>query len=391
MTGTIPIADRVAELERWLYDDALPRWRGAGFDPRIGFYETVALDGAPTDADVRSRVNPRQVYCFAQAGRRGWQGDWRNCVEGGLRRFDAVYRRPDGVYGHLATVDGTLIDDRFDLYNQAFALLAFAATARAMPERTDEMEARARALLSCLDERYRHPRAGFEEAAPPAEPLRSNPHMHLFEAFQAWERVPGADPAPWAALADEIAGLALDRLIDGETGALLEYFAQDWSPISGEQGRVVEPGHQFEWAWLLTRWAIDRGRLGEVTGRTRRLFEIGETKGIDPKRDAAVMQLDTDFRVTDPVARLWAQAEWLKAAVLLAAVSSGEQRRQYLASAERAAATLSRFLDVPLAGLWYDKLQPDGSFADEPSPASSFYHIVCAIGEAGDWLAETED
>jgi len=24
---------------------------------------------------------------------------------------------------------------------------------------------------------------------------------------------------------------------------------------------------------------------------------------------------------------------------------------------------------------------PDGSFPREPSPASSFYHIVCAIGE----------
>lgn len=384
------LAERAADLEAWLYDDALPRWCEAGFDPRVGFYETVALDGVPTDADVRSRVNPRQVYCFAEAGRRGWQGEWRSCVEGGLRRFDAVYLRPDGVYGHLATVGDRLIDDRFDLYNQAFALLAFAATARAVPERSGEMEERARALLSCLEEHYRHPQAGFEEAAPPTEPLRSNPHMHLFEAFQAWERVEGADPAPWAALADEIAGLALDRFIDGETGALREYFAHDWAPMPGEKGRVVEPGHQFEWAWLLTRWAIDRCRVGDVIDRTRRLFEIGETKGIDPARGAAVMALDIDFRVTDPVARLWAQTEWLKAAMLLAAVSSGEQRGRYLASAERAAETLRRFLDVPLAGLWYDKLQPDGSFANEPAPASSFYHIVCAIGEVRDRLTEME-
>jgi hypothetical protein len=28
-------------------------------------------------------------------------------------------------------------------------------------------------------------------------------------------------------------------------------------------------------------------------------------------------------------------------------------------------------------------LRPDGSFVHEPAPASSFYHLVCAIGELG--------
>jgi mannose/cellobiose epimerase-like protein (N-acyl-D-glucosamine 2-epimerase family) len=30
-------------------------------------------------------------------------------------------------------------------------------------------------------------------------------------------------------------------------------------------------------------------------------------------------------------------------------------------------------------GLWHDKMRADGTLVDEPSPASSLYHIVCAI------------
>jgi mannose/cellobiose epimerase-like protein (N-acyl-D-glucosamine 2-epimerase family) len=90
----------------------------------------------------------------------------------------------------------------------------------------------------------------------------------------------------------------------------------------------------------------------------------------------------------DPIARLWAQTEWLKAASLLAAMSTGAQRDRYLASTERAASALRRFLETPVKGLWFDKMRPDGTFVDEPAPASSFYHIACAIYEFEDRLGE---
>jgi mannose-6-phosphate isomerase len=32
-------------------------------------------------------------------------------------------------------------------------------------------------------------------------------------------------------------------------------------------------------------------------------------------------------------------------------------------------------------GPWRDKPKPDGAFVEETPPASSFYHIVCAIAE----------
>ncbi len=71
----------------------------------------------------------------------------------------------------------------------------------------------------------------------------------------------------------------------------------------------------------------------------------------------------------------------------MATVSEGEERDAYLASAARAIAALQLFLDVPLKGLWRDKLNADGRFVEEDVPASSFYHILCAIYELEDCLA----
>jgi mannose/cellobiose epimerase-like protein (N-acyl-D-glucosamine 2-epimerase family) len=387
----VTLLDRLSaesrRLTALLDEHALPLWLEVGLLPGKGFVETVDQTGRPTQDPVRSRVNPRQVYCFARAGLRGWQGDWQTAVDAGLARFETVYRRSDGFYADLASLDGELLKPAFDLYNQAFALLAFAATAEAMPDRRAAMEGAARTLLDRLRADYAHPVAGFQEARPPKTPLRSNPHMHLFEAAQAWAEVPGADTEPWLGLARELRDLCLSRFIDGGTGVLREFFDGDWDPHPGELGRVVEPGHLFEWAWLLARFEYRHtGAAGEVTNSARRLFALGERHGVDETRGVAVMTLDDAMHLVDRTARLWVQTEWLKAAILLARLSEGDERQRYMASALRACRALQGFLDTPIAGLWWDKQDAQGHFREELAPASSFYHIVCAIHEFADQL-----
>jgi mannose-6-phosphate isomerase len=201
--------------------------------------------------------------------------------------------------------------------------------------------------------------------------------MHLFEAALAWDEAAPGDR--WAGLADEVAELALARFISPRTGALLEYFQPDWAPAAGLTGRLIWPGHQFEWAGLLERWARSRGRE-DVRAIARRLFEIGAQQGVDPVRGVAVFELRDDFAVNDAKARLWAQTEWLKASVILA---RGEPRLDshegLLQNASAAAKALALFLDTPVRGLWRDRLLPDGGWVDEPAPASSFYHIIDAL------------
>jgi mannose-6-phosphate isomerase len=373
------IDDLKVQLKRWLFDEALPLWWRVGADHvRGGFHEVIGQDGVAVDRDRRARVQARQIYVYATAGALGWDGPWRDAVEHGLTYFLTHYRRPDGLFRTRVKADGAVADDAAVLYDQAFALFALAMAYRVLPER-GELIVEAQDLLGQIQVSFSLPNGGFFESAP-ERPYQSNPHMHLFEAMLAWRKV-DADPdrrRVWDAQADAIAELCLTRFIDAKTGALREFFDAKWAPATDLDGRIVEPGHQLEWAWLLIRWARLRDRP-DALAAAERLFQIGVGPGLDLTRGVALQQLLDDFSVHDPVARLWPQTEWLKAALALAAAapSDPELARQV----GRAAAALRLYLDTPVPGLWWDRLESSGRFIDEPAPASSLYHIACAIAE----------
>ncbi|HEV7607618.1 MAG TPA: AGE family epimerase/isomerase [Steroidobacteraceae bacterium] len=361
-----------SQLCGWLCDAAYPLWSTKGVDPAGGFHERLAQDGQPLVEPRRSRVNPRQAYCFAMAPTLGWRGDSAALVKHGLEYFLAHYQRPDGLFRTLVAADGSTLDDRALLYDQAFALLAFNLAAAIGDARADR-ERQSRELHSLVIEHMKRAGQGFESGVPASLPLQSNPHMHLLEASLAGCEM-CSDRSMWKHLADEIAELALTKFIDAKTGVLREFFDADWNPAPGISGRIVEPGHQFEWAWLLLRWG------GANNARARaaalKLIDIGETHGV--RAGLATNSLLDDFSPHDPGARLWPQTERLKAAAL-AARCTGEAR--YFSMAVAAADGLLRYLDCPIPGLWYDRIAANGELVDEPAPASSFYHLIAAIAE----------
>ena len=364
-------------LTDWLTKDALPLWWEKGADHKVGgFYELLSQSGEPVIVDRRARVQARQIYVYATAGKLGWTGPWRDAVEHGLDFFIGRYRLPNGLFRTLVHADGSAADDTVWLYDQAFALLALAEASVGLPARAPDCRAMARALVDALSA-LRLPMGGFTEASP-LHPYQSNPHMHLLEACLAWMAI-DEDPI-WADLAGEIIELALTRFID-PAGGLHEFFAEDWSFEPTQAGRIVEPGHQFEWAWLLQRWAQLRGR-DDAGQASRRLFEIGKTYGVDRLRGVAFDQMLDDFSAHEAGARLWPQTERIKAAVIRTRFAqTPEEKRDGAREGLAAIQGLKLYLDVPLKGLWRDKMKADGTFVDEPAPASSFYHIVCAISE----------
>ncbi|HEY5810243.1 MAG TPA: AGE family epimerase/isomerase [Povalibacter sp.] len=370
-------------LKTWLLDEAYPVWWLRGADGEHGgFHERLRLDGSPTGEPRRARLHPRQMYAYSLADELGWSGPAATAVQHGLDFFLAHYRRPDRLFRSVVTAAGVSADERAVLYDQAFALLGLAA---AFDELDDEsLRDAARDLHDELRLRLANPLTCFEESTPRLLPLLSNSHMHLFEACLAWMDL-DHDPR-WQQLGTEIVQLALTRFIDPATGFLREFFDEQWLPVAGIEGRIVEPGHQFEWAWLLLRWT-ERANDAAARDVALRLIELGEQHGVDPRRGVAITSLLSDYSVRDPVARLWPQTERLKAACI-AAEHTGQS--EYWAMATSAAQGLLKYLDVPLRGLWRDKMLVDGTLVEEPAPGSSFYHIVCAIAELEHTLRRTE-
>lgn len=369
------LVDAGARARDWLFDSALPLWlEGEGFDPASGlFAEQLGEDGRSLPLDRRLRVQARQTYVCAEAALLGWTGDWRTPLEAGVALLTGVGRRRDGGFVHLFGNEGGVKDGRSDLYDHAFALFALAKAARAL-DRPSLVEAAVEGW-DWLDDKWAHPAGGYGEGEIVTPDVRrQNPHMHLFEAAIALHE---ADrDAGGLARATGLATLFRTTFFDTAAGALPEYFNHDWSPLSGDLGRVTEPGHQFEWAWLLRRYAALSGE-SLVLDIADRLVAHGRRHGVDPERGVAVNEVWIEGKVKSNDARLWPQTERLKAAVSgLDADPEGAT-----AEAEESLDGLFAYLDQPVTGAWRDVMRPDGTLVHAAAPASSLYHIACGVGE----------
>lgn len=345
-------------------------WAGAGVDPATGaFREALTWAGAPHDPRRRARVQARQAFVYATAAAEGLPGPWLAVARRGLDLFLTQARRADGLFAAILDPSGAHIEPTAYLYEHAFLLLALSAVHRA-----DPADGRARdeavAIMSRLGA-FRHRAGGFREAG--ATPFQANAQMHLFEAALAWEAV--GEDGGWRSLADELATLALDRFIDPATGALSEFFDTGWRRLSGDAG-LIEPGHQFEWAWLLERWGLARGHA-EARAAARRLFAVGR-RGFDEGRNVVVDAVADDLTIRDAGARLWPQTEHIKAALILRDTTAALQ----------GANGLRAYLDTLARGAWRERMRADGTFVEEPSPATSFYHLFLAVRELARFAGE---
>ena len=356
------------QLGRWLKMNALPTWATLGVDADGAFAETLNDDGMQVGDFRRARVQARQAYVYSLASTWGWGEGYPALVERGLARFELTNRREDGLYRTRVTRAGTVLDDTASLYDQAFVLLAMATAVEAGLD--EERSRRTAAAIEVSLRTLALPQGGWREPAGPA--FQANAHMHLLEAALAWEAL--EPDGPWTGMADTVVGLARNHFIDDQGGFLREFFEPDWRPAEGDAGRLVEPGHQFEWAWLLTRWGRLRGDPWALRA-AQRLFVVGE-RGLDAARGVAIDELDDTLQPRSARARLWPQTEWLKAALILAEAAEGEERRRLIASA--GAALRGLWLYLAPSGLWQDRLGADGVFEAEPAPASSLYHVVAA-------------
>jgi mannose/cellobiose epimerase-like protein (N-acyl-D-glucosamine 2-epimerase family) len=350
------------ELRVWLLDSVFPLWWEVGADlEKGGFHDRLTTEGQPLPGAKRARVQARQTFCYAAAPYIGWRGPWRTAMRHGMAFLDSAHLRTDGLFQAWEFGGGR--GDAVDLYDQAFVLLALSSTyvqgELSAAQRAEHLIAKLRV----------EPAGGFADFNSVA--LRANPNMHMFESCLAWI-VAGVE-APWRAAAAGQARLAMDRLVDPHSGALSEIFGPGWSAPQLATDRLVEPGHQFEWAWLLMRWSAISGDSAALAAGLR-LLDVGERKGVDAQRNLAINALNGDLEPTDVGTRLWPQTERMRAALLAGELTGDDS---YWDMAMKATHSLWRFLNRERPGLWRDSLERE----DGTALASSFYHIVGAMNQ----------
>ncbi len=358
-----------ARLRSHLFDELLPLWHARGVDRARGGFHNRLLAGSllpAPDPMKRLLVQARMTWAFAHAAQIGGPSF---CIEAAHHGYefliDKYGDRRHGGWCFTTTAEGEPLDRHKDLYAHAFVLLALAAYAQATGERAPL--ALANETMDLLEARLVDPKHGgfFDEAeeswTPRREPRRQNPHMHLLEACLALDAL--GDGSRWREAARGIFELFVRRFRDSATATLGEHFARDWSPAPGDAGQIVEPGHHYEWTWLLC--ALGERRDVEA------LFAFAERHGVAPD-GGVVDEVDRQGRVRRATRRLWPQLERIQA---LAALG----RRQELEDAlER---TFQRYL-TPGRRVWREHLDPEGRDVVDFHPATSVYHIVQALSDA---------
>ncbi len=363
------------QIKSWLFEQAIPFWAENGIDTvNGGFVERLTLEGSDANAAFkRTRVTARQVYVFSHARLLGWT-DNRDAAGAGLDfLIHRTWQGPDSGFARLMTRDGDVLDPTPDLYDHAFALFAIAWRHRT--ERDALSAEWTHKTLDFIETHLRHPGGeGFWHARPPAGWRVQNPHMHLTEACLAAFESTGHPR--FAEASHKLVDLFQHRLFDRTTGTLAENYDDTWRRAPGEDGRLVEPGHMMEWAWVLNQ---ARKLLGsETRDDIRKLVSFAERHGVARESGAAFNTIWNDGTPLDEGSRIWPNTERIKAAIALHEASRTDP---WPVIEETCGLLMSRYLARKPAGIWMDAFDEKGQGVADVVPASTLYHLLLAFSE----------
>lgn len=335
--------------------------------------EHFSLPSLRADAPMkRMRVQARQVYVFSHAAELGWPGGGLEHAARGLAWMERGWTEERG-WARTLSPSGEPSDTTTDLYDQAFALFALGWRHRTTGDHA--VLERAHQTLSVVKRVLRHPSGlGYADAAPGGGRSLQNPHMHLLEAMLVLARSSG-DPL-FLEEARALVDLFRSHLFDPGTGTLAEAYDDEWTRFADINHRVVEPGHHYEWAWLLREYGKLTGDSLDAEGRA--LITFADQHGCRGAEGAVVSAVREDGRALDASARVWQQTEQLKARLALLEQEPEFPHESVTQTVER---LLVFFLDRPTAGLWLDRIDAHGQPAADAVPASTLYHIVLAFAE----------
>jgi mannose/cellobiose epimerase-like protein (N-acyl-D-glucosamine 2-epimerase family) len=357
----------------------LPLWAGPGFIREQGLYcERMSLEGSPvTDVPMRAMVQARQIFVFTHAERTGVMHGVGETALGALDRLLERFSDGGDLGQGLAfsiAPNGDVVSASRDAYAHAFILFALASAYQL--SRDKKLTAAVDAIVAFMDDRLTDKQFGgvFDRYPDPAAIKLQNPLMHLLEAFlalhEAWP------DRGFLERAADIVALFRDRLFRPAHGALLERYALDWStPEPPEPSAFFEPGHHYEWVWLL-QW-YDRIAGTDHGATADQLWRSACDKGLGPD-GLCLDEVAFDSALTKRTHRLWPHTEGVKAAVVC--------RRRGDPGCEKVLAILlntlnSVFLAGPFRGGWVDRVDADGNPQVNMVPASTLYHLYSALVE----------
>ncbi|MBK8913665.1 MAG: AGE family epimerase/isomerase [Phycisphaerales bacterium] len=390
--------DRAARL-RDLYADALlhdvvPFWMRHSVDAECGgFFTQLARDGSLYGTDKPVWLQGRETWLFATLFTQiEPREDWLRLARHGADFLDRHCFAPGGKMYFCVTRDGRPLRMRRYVYSEVFAIIAFAALAKA-----ENSPQRRRRAIEVFDSFVRHLRTPgllppkvdpatrpgkalsplmcllnvantLIETAPPEAcsgsppDARSAPSRTGSSAADARSDTPGVDHvARFERLIDETIDEIFRDFVKPDRNAVLEAVRPDGGPIDGPDGRVMNPGHAIECAWFIMDVARRRGDSA-LLRRAAALVDVAFERGWDREHGGLLYFVDVDGHPATQLEhdmKLWWPHNEACIAALMAFRETGEPRYAEMFETLHAW-TFDHFPD-PEFGEWFGYLHRDGS------------------------------
>jgi len=358
MSDPRPTPPELARFNQHFAERIVPLWQGPGWNAEMALpYEALDAQHRPLPVQrYRAMACARQLYLFSS----------RIEQPGAAERAAALFRSlqqhfhdaEHGGWFYSIDADGKPLDRRKDLYTHAF--IVFACAHYWGKVREGLVESALNAALEIVSEQFARDDGLYEASLGEdwsdlgSGPLQ-NPQMHLAEAFLQVIAVREDEGVQQALLT--LCEALQTHFIESQHGLMLE-------KPRGAVDNWFEPGHQFEWFYLLETSTLLRGT--PLHASIDRAFGYAQRYGV--KHAAVLAMLDVDGTVIDATQRVWAQAEYLRALAL----RPGSEAKL----AEQLQAMEQRFLHE---GGWYECRDGEGAVSRHDMPSTTPYHLATCL------------
>jgi mannose/cellobiose epimerase-like protein (N-acyl-D-glucosamine 2-epimerase family) len=307
----------MSEIDRtWVgeyLDRLLAAWRDHAATPNGLFDPYLDRQWRHDAAGPRTLVSQcRLIYNFARAFERSGDPAYQALARRGVDALIGSFKDTDNAgWAWACRVDGVVADDTYDAYGHAFVILALATAAAVF----DDARCRDLALQTWdfMRRRLRDRHGGLiwhvrRDGAVPDDVRSQNPLMHSFEALLALAPLDDSGAARQGA--EEIWRFLRARLL--RPGCLPEWYDPDWRPVASGPRAVVDAGHAFEWAFLLSE-AREIFPDDDLLAHGRQFLAFGLRHSYDPESGGIVSPVDYAGRPRDRRKGWWEQCEAIRA------------------------------------------------------------------------------
>ena len=354
--------------------ETLALWASVGYDTKNGgYFEALDFNANPlVTRNKRFRIHGRNMFAHAAGTRWGYY-DGLEISEQALEFMTQKCLTPQKGFVSLTSPEGKHIDTHMRSYEHSFTLLGLGwlSYVSGKTEHKQWLDKTFDTVLSLFLKDDNTLRVSVPDDGTPQQ---QNPHMHTFEAMISLYNL--FKKEKYILMAQKIYKIFETYFCKKEEKFIREFFTDDWQPDK-KRGNFVDPGHHFEWTWLLHQY----GKItGEYSPLIPYIYKFGEDYGVD-SHGLGYDEIYADGSMYRDTHRLWVQTEVLKAHLAMSeCAQTDKEKHDFLTKADNALENLFSYYFLE-NGLWYDQLDKNLQNISNDAPASTLYHIVIALHE----------